>query len=164
MDWISETLFGNTTSEHVSLARSLLMWIIIIASILIILRLFWKSELSTLTKSQSRNLHFNFNDISEELNKIDFDLKIREAEHAKNYRLAIRWQYLKILNALNSSNKIVFSPYKTNIEYLREINDTKTRNYFKEISKIYEYVWYGEFEINESNYKKQLETLLQFNS
>jgi len=43
---------------------------------------------------------------------------------------------------------------KTNNDYLNEIKDSQTKSLFKRVSYIYDYVWYGEFPIDETGFNK----------
>lgn len=60
-----------------------------------------------------------------------------------DYRLAIRMQFIKVLQYLSSSNCIVWRPNKTNRHYLGEISDEQHYQVFKELAYIYDLVWYG---------------------
>ena len=65
---------------------------------------------------------------------------------AKNdYRLAVRYQYLKILKILIDKGIIEWHPDKTNRDYIKEINLENIRNKFSHLTFIYDYVWYGNF-------------------
>ncbi|MBK9285799.1 MAG: hypothetical protein IPM51_16000 [Sphingobacteriaceae bacterium] len=162
IDWLADKLFGNTSGKHVDLARSILIWITVIICVVIMIRIFLKSEISRLIHPKSKIIKFNFSDITEDLNKIDFGQKIKTAEKENNFRLAIRWQYLKILHILNSSGKIHFETYKTNIDYIRELKSETYILPFKKLNNIYEYVWYGEHVIDETQYQKHVEDFIYF--
>jgi len=97
---------------------------------------------------------FNFSELAEDLNTIDFDKMIQDAVKNENYRLAIRWHYLKTLYVLDKRQLITFVPYKTNFDYRRELTGKSVQNHFNRLSWIYERVWYGEFNIKQSDYPK----------
>jgi hypothetical protein len=84
----------------------------------------------------------------------NFDKLITQAETEGNYRLAVRYQYLKILNQLAKQNIIQLANDKTNYQYVQEISDEVRRNAFAKITLNYEYVWYGEFEIDNILYQQ----------
>ena len=104
---------------------------------------------------------FDFKEIQEDIEGLNIDLLIEEACKSGNYRLATRWGYLKILKTLAVSNKIIWKPYKTNHDYYAELTGMPFLNDFREVSKIYDYVWYGEMPVDESKY---ITYLPQFNS
>ncbi len=84
----------------------------------------------------------------------DFDLMIRRAVASGNYRLAVRYQYMKSLNKLAEKNLITKAADKTNYQYVKEIKNPQYQNEFAALTLSYEYVWYGEFAIAENIYRK----------
>ena len=64
--------------------------------------------------------------------------------HKGNYRLALRWCFLKSLQWLNKQDKITWQPAKTNIDYQQELNDKTLKDGFTGLSNVFEYVWYGD--------------------
>jgi len=93
----------------------------------------------------------------------DYDQLIGLATRAGNYRLAVRYQYLKTLHGLAARDKLVLAPDKTNYQYVTEISDPASRKEFAGLTLGYEYVWYGEFEINETVYRKMEQGFMAFN-
>ena len=98
----------------------------------------------------------NTSDVSEEsiTTDSDFDALIRQGVAAGNYRLAVRYQYMKTLNKLAEKNFITKAADKTNYQYVKEINNPLYQNEFAALTLSYEYVWYGEFAIAENIYRK----------
>jgi hypothetical protein len=84
----------------------------------------------------------------------DFDKLIKQAEQDGNYRLGIRYLYLKQLHTLAQQNYIQLAADKTNYQYVLEIKDETKRDSFAKNTLNYEYVWYGEFEIDNSLYQQ----------
>ena len=90
---------------------------------------------------------------SKELNsETDFDHNISHALQNGNYRLAIRYHYLKALYHLADKHLIELAADKTNFQYVREMTHRPYQNDFAYITLSYEYVWYGEFNIDENVY------------
>ncbi len=87
----------------------------------------------------------------------DMDSLIALALKDKNYRLAVRYQYLKNLHKLAEKGFVQYAVDKTNYQYVNELTNAGLRNEFAGITLNYEYVWYGEFNIDEMLYRK-LET------
>lgn len=94
----------------------------------------------------------------------DFDRMIREAVQKSNYRLAIRYHYLQTLHTLAQKNYVQLAADKTNYNYVREIADYNKQNEFAALTLNYEYVWYGEFVIDELVYQKLKPAFVAFNS
>jgi len=82
----------------------------------------------------------------------DLDFLIKKAEEDKNYRLAIRYNYLAVLKKMASQGVILYEDEKTNSEYQNEIKDQKLHKQFSYVSYLYNYIWYGEFYVTQKQY------------
>lgn len=145
-----QAIFGNNVAQGI--LRNFHYIIMGIALLLIILyfrRL--KIEGGIFTNNQSIN---KLSGVVQELNidEINFDSAIKQAIDEKNFRLALRFYYLKTLKALNQKELILWEPFKTNYEYINELKDSDLRTRFKELSRVYEIVWYGDKTISESDF------------
>lgn len=137
-----------------SSATKVFFWILAVAFILFILyKLF-------LTQGVFRRASMKDNtataDVAEEqiTHESDFEALVRQAVTAGNYRLAVRYQYLKTLHRLAEKNLVALAADKTNYQYVRELGNDQYRNDFAALTLSYEYVWYGEFAIGENIYRK----------
>ena len=72
----------------------------------------------------------------------------------RQYRLAIRLLYLKVINQLRIKEIIHYSKEKTNIDYLRDLTNEDLKSRFYAITTIYNHVWYGDIEIDEDQYER----------
>lgn len=88
------------------------------------------------------------------IHTLDFKNIISKSVTSKNYRLAVRYYYLWLLKSLTDKGKIEWDIEKTNGDYLSEINDETLKKDFQFLSYVYEYSWYGEFEINDTDFSK----------
>ncbi len=84
----------------------------------------------------------------------NFDPFIAKAVSENNYRLAVRYLYLQLLQKLTAAGAIEFAVDKTNTEYLRELTGKPYKEEVTELTRYYDYVWYGEFEMNAELYTK----------
>ena len=86
----------------------------------------------------------------------DTDLKslLQKAIETNDYRLAIRYQYLFLLQKLSHKNIIELHKDKTNSDYQYEIKNVSLRQSFGYLSYIYDYAWYGEFVVSRSDYEQ----------
>jgi hypothetical protein len=85
----------------------------------------------------------------ENLNLLNFDELFRSALDNKQYRLAIRYLFLKSLKLLSDKEMIELKNNKTNHQYFLEIKNTQIANVFQEATLSFEWIWYGEFPVNE---------------
>lgn len=90
----------------------------------------------------------------EHIENVDLDGYIKNALKEENYRLAIRYMYLKSLKLLSLQNKIHWNFEKTNRDYYREIENPELKENFKKVSYLYDNVWYGEYALNKSGFEK----------
>ena len=94
-------------------------------------------------------------DLSEQhIESLDLDALMNDALKNKDYRLAVRFQFLKILKLLSQKNLIEWHFEKTNVDYEREIKHGNLQVAFKNASYLYENIWYGEQPIDEVGYAK----------
>jgi len=81
---------------------------------------------------------------------------VHKAEISGDYRLAIRLQYLKLLRLLDSAEEIEWRSGKTNYDYLNEIKGLELKEDFDALNYIYEYSWYGQFDISSEEKYREL--------
>ena len=103
---------------------------------------------------RSKNV-FADKELEEELKDTDtYDRLISDAEKEGKFNLATRYWYLKTLKNLKDTELIQYSPDKTNQEYIFELSNSPLQEGFRELTRNYEYVWYGEFFLQEDRYRK----------
>ena len=113
----------------------------------------------------SRNRKNIASDIAvvEEENANDPDSLLRNAIKNGNYRLAVRYLYLQSLRRLSEKKFIEINTNKTNYEYVTEIRKHKFANEFASLTLQYEYVWYGEYPVDERLFEQIQNGFTQFN-
>ena len=151
---ILQDLFGIEVPPGIqSLLTNLIYILLLISAIYFIVKLLvGKESLSFFQKKHSQISSLQIDE--EEWDQIDLDELLTKALDSKNYRLAIRYLYLKTLKELTLQNLIQFHAEKTNSDYLYEIKDRKAKLLFQKISYAYEYIWYGEFEIDKDGFNQ----------
>lgn len=71
------------------------------------------------------------------------ETELENALKQENFRLAIRYLYLMVLNHLETNGYLVQVANKTNFQYALEIQDPALRNEFSKLLMYYEYTWFG---------------------
>lgn len=84
----------------------------------------------------------------------DIEALIDLALKDKNYRLAVRYYYLLTLQQLSGKELIDWQAQKTNHEYIYEIKNNDLRAQFGKLTEVYDYIWYGNFEVDENAFAK----------
>ncbi len=77
---------------------------------------------------------------------------IDDAIKEKDYRLAVRYYYLQLLQQLHKKKLINYEFQKTNSEYLNEIKPGYLHTDLKKVMRIYDFIWYGNFSISEMDF------------
>lgn len=90
---------------------------------------------------------------TENVHEMDFDTLITNALKNKDYRLVVRFLYLKNLKLLSDKELIDWKANKTNYSYQYELSDFSLRTKFLEVTLIFDYIWYGEFPLDEEKYR-----------
>ena len=101
--------------------------------------------------SDKKVIHYD--EIEKNLQLVDFEKLIKEALKSGENRLAIRYHYLWLLKKLAEKGTIDWDVEKTNSDYLYEIKSEKLKTEFAYLSYLYNYIWYGEFEIDEITFR-----------
>lgn len=94
----------------------------------------------------------------------DYDPLIALAVSKNNYRAAVRYHYLQTLQKLILKGAIQFAPDKTNYQYVNELLGKPYKSTFADLTLHYEYVWYGEIDINHIIYLEVRNKFKQFNT
>ncbi len=153
-DWLTDLIFGKVDENSKQNLQLVFIWALALIGLAIIVWLFTNTQFTSFLKGSTKSSSFNFTDVDEDISTIDFSARIKKAINEDDYRLAVRWLYLKQLYLLNQKNKIIYEPFKTNIDYAIELTNSAHQKKFQAISRIYDYVWYGKYDI----------TLNKFNS
>ena len=90
----------------------------------------------------------------EDIHLLDFNTIITKAKNEKNYRLATRYYYLWLLKSFSDRNIIEWDIEKTNGDYINEISNVELKSEFQFLSYVYEYSWYGEFDLTQTDFEK----------
>jgi hypothetical protein len=81
----------------------------------------------------------------ESLLENNWDELLKAAIAAGDTRLSIRYSYMRLLQLLQERSLIAYRPDKTNFQYYRELADSPYRQSFRDLSRQYEYAWYGNY-------------------
>ncbi len=170
VNWISnlireivEAIFGVGEAQGLLyFIFNVVPYLILALLIFLLLRFFLKVNSRTLITGQKEAASFQFTEEEQIIKNEDINALITKAVSEKNYRLAIRYYYLLSLKYLTEKEVVVWQQEKTNEDYITEIKSETLKNNFKSITRIYDYVWYGEFDIDQLRFeslKTSFETL-----
>lgn len=90
--------------------------------------------------------------LEENIHKLNFEQLIAESVKAQDYRKAVRLLYLQNLKLLSDKSLINWQPNKTNRDYQYELYQTGFYTLFAQITRVFNYVWYGNFTIDAQHF------------
>lgn len=116
-------------------------------------------------KKNAKNLYdeSDFDLIEENLVNVNLDSLINKAENEENYALAIRYLHYQNLQNLDKKGWIEWNPKKTNQQFINQIKDEKAQRTFSQNTKIFNQVWFGEFQLDANKYTEFKSIFNQFN-
>lgn len=124
-----------------------ILLIIIIAALAIFL-IYWFIKNK---KPREKKIAQDFVDLEwnpEIITKTELEIRLEEALLQENYREGVRIYFTFILKELIRKNWIHWKKEKTNHIYLLEMTGKPNAHLFGEAVRIYDLVWYGEYEID----------------
>lgn len=160
---IFEWLFGvGIATGLLKFIFNILPYLILIFLVFLLLRFFLKVDSRTIITGQQNSATISFTEEEHILKNEDINALITDAILQQNFRLAIRYYYLLSLKKLSQNHIISWQQQKTNEDYISEIEAKSLKIDFTNITRIYDYVWYGEFDIDAlkfERFKSQFESL-----
>lgn len=77
--------------------------------------------------------------------EIDYDVLIHKYQLEENYRLAVRFMYLKLIRTIRDKGEIQIRDSSTNAEITHAFATHPGGDDFRYLATAYEYIYYGEF-------------------
>ncbi len=102
--------------------------------------------------------------IEENIEVLDLDKLLAKAEKARDWRMALRYHYLKVLRRLMDEGLIKWQPRYTDRDYMRQLRDPATRAAFGEVSFLFKWAWYGDAPMDEARYRDMLSAFVRFHT
>ncbi len=148
-------LFG--VEEAVGILAGILRiipYVILLLILGLLIKFFLKVNMNTIISGKKEKGNVLLTEDEEIINDKNIQSLIDKAISQKNYRLAVRYYYLLVLQKLQENEVIDWEPQKTNEDYIKEIKQKTIIDKFKNLTYLYDFVWYGNFEINEVEFSK----------
>lgn len=124
-----------------------LLWMIAISFVLFILYKLFLSE-GIFKRSRRSSVVTEIAEPALEKTVLDYDKLLHQSVKLADFRMAVRYLFLKTLARLSEKEYIQRSVDKTNYQYLQEIGIDK-RKEFASLILTYEYSWYGNFPVTQ---------------
>jgi hypothetical protein len=154
---------SNTTPAWLKIVR-VVFWVLVVGCFVAILVMFLTNSKAWVFKPRAKKIIGEepevMDDAEGNIFDIDFDKRINKALDVQDYRLATRLLFLRLLRSMAEKNIIKYSIDKTNLDYLFELGSTKYYKDFSAAARNYEYVWYGNFSMQQGQFA-QVRQLLE---
>ncbi len=161
-EWFWRKVGDIFSSDGGQIGLSIFQYILIAAVIIAIVLLVLKNDIRAVFYGKSASVAIDFKEFNEDIHKINFDELIADAINKMDYRKAVRLHFLKLLKELTDKNLISWQIDKTNNDYSMELSNSKFSSKFKELALMYEYIWYGDFQLDENNFKSSINKFKEF--
>jgi hypothetical protein len=137
--------FSGTVFKYLLIAACVALFVFVIAKSLGI-------DPIQMIRGGARKVEVPYTESLENIHDINFDEEIEKAIALHNYRLAVRLLYLKCLKQLSDNHLIHWQIDKTNTAYIYELKDANQRQTFSSLTRQFEFVWYGNFAIDQQTF------------
>lgn len=135
--------------DNIDVVIRILAALLIIFVIYLIVKAILNKEGSWIFGRNSQSTIIDYTEIEKNIHLIDFKKLITKAVENGEKRIATRYYYLWLLKKMSDSSIIEWHPEKTSTEYSYEIKNPEMKENFNYLSYLYNYIWYGEFEISD---------------
>lgn len=158
--WLGDT-FGIDISPEVFTVLKWVIYVLMAALIIyLITKLFINERFDALFTKKAKSI-LDIELAEQHIEQIDFEALLSKAITDKEFRLAVRYQFLLLLKKLSQRELINWHFEKTNLDYQKEIKEPRLKTGFKDLSYLYDYIWYGEQPIDEKGF---LQAKVRFDS
>ncbi len=159
--WLMRKLGDFLSSEAY---QNIWQYVLLAAIAALVIYLLMRAEVLTFLfpkKAQSGGL--DYENVGENIHEINFDAAVDEAITQRNFRLAVRLLYLQTLKHLTDAGQIDYKSDKTNRQYVYELAISPFQSDFENLTRQFEFVWYGDFPVDETKFDQLREQFRVFN-
>ncbi|MBS7255933.1 DUF4129 domain-containing protein [Flavobacterium branchiicola] len=140
--------------NFVALLLKIIAVLVIIVVIYLIVKALINKEGRWIFGKDAQKRSIIYSDAEKNIHLLDFEKLIKESIQSGQKRAAIRYYYLWLLKVMAQNRYIEWDIEKTNSDYLYELQNPVHKEEFTYLSYLYNYIWYGEFEIDERTFIK----------
>lgn len=150
-----EWLFGvEEAIGYLAIFFRIIPYILLVLLLLLLIKFFLNVNSRAIINAKKNQALVSLSEEEHIIKNEDIQQLIQKALTDKNYRLAVRYYYLYILQLMTEKELITWELQKTNDDYLNEIKKQDLKQPFTKITRLYDYIWYGNFDIDEAKYSR----------
>ncbi len=146
---------SNSVSKYLFIGLGIALLAFLIVKMIGAKNIFSKKPLETILP---------YDVLNENIHEIDYDKELQRLIGEGKFRLAVRLLYLRALKKLSDAQLIQWQPDKTNYNYLTEISKPELKNDFSQLTLQFDYIWYGDFPIDEQKFEPIKQSFNHFNN
>lgn len=145
----------NFTNGLVSFFANVFPYLLAILVIFIIVKSILAGDTSLWDFKKKKVVQKRVNLTQEEdaVDSNDYQELLKIAKQQGDYRKATRFYYLLLLKKMTEKELIKYDNDKTNSEYIFDLKKVELRKPFSYLLYLYDYVWYGEFAVDATNFQ-----------
>lgn len=163
MRWVGRKLRDLLGSKAGEVVFDHLEWILL-GTVGVFLVIYFRKRLFYSAFGAAAKRARQVTEVEEDLERLDLDGLLATAEKDRNWRMALRYHYLKVLRRLVDEGRIDWQPRYTDQDYLRQLKDPATRAVFSELSFLFKWVWYGDAPMDQDRYRALKPGFVAFHS
>ena len=148
-NWINQFFISLMSSDTYSTLLDYFYYTLMAIALILIVRGLIKGDRRGLLFGKTINNEIKTAGYSENLDQINFNVLIENYIQSKQYKLAIRYLFLKSLKLLADNGLIEINKNKSNQQYLSEIKNRQVSLAFRKASIGFEWIWYGDFQVDD---------------
>ena len=152
-------IFGNPVGEFIFKAFFIA---IIVGFIFALVNQLMDGELIYMFNKKSSKNGFKLGIEQQEFENTDYEQLFSQAIVQDDFHAATRYGYLIALKLLSQKKIISWGLEKTNIDYINELKEHPLKPDFETLTTFYEYVEYGDFEIDTYGFESFKSTFNRF--
>ena len=145
---------NEASMNFVEVLMKIIAVLIVIFVIYLIVKSIMNKEGQWIFGKNSDKKIIDYTEIEKNIHTIDFEKLIKNTLKSGEKRLSIRYYYLWLLKKMSNKEIIIWDIEKTNSDYLYEIKNQTQKDEFAYLSYLYNYIWYGEFDMDDPTFTK----------
>lgn len=152
--WFVQNLNDILNSAAMRPLWRILPYLLVALAVFLVVSRLLKTELASLFYRKGGETSAQYRMTPSDIAEVNFAGQIEAAVQESNYRLAVRLLYLSTLQLLNRQGVIDWKRDKTNSDYVLELSGKEIAAPFADITRVFEYIWYGDFPLDATDFQR----------
>lgn len=136
------------------LSSEIFQYIIIIVAAAGVIYFILKSQFANVIRKEPTEKRSYVEELDIRVSENVLEEKWKHAKNNKDWRNAIRYAYLISLKKLDEKKLIQWKEWKLSEDYVQELKHTEWKQDFTDMTKFFNYSWYGQGELHQEGFQK----------